>query len=251
MQKRGTDPKLVRAATAEQLVTLSSVVALELVKGLSKVPFAQVQGWLSNKSFPQKAARKLAQELKAEVSQHDPRLVREQQFLASLGITVDITGLTISELPRGFNQIAINPVGQLTKEKLFEFCSKKFLSWKYYDDLDKATAKEQARPKTTYVFGYRGDTEPDKEHLGKSYDVAMAEGLTFLTVEERIWAELRYFANTGRYLDEVGGTITSSLTSDGDAFYARWNPDDRKFRVRGSHRSYANPVCGPREAVFA
>ena len=126
MQKRGTDPKLVRAATAEQLVTLSSVVALELVKGLSKVPFAQVQGWLSNKSFPQKAARKLAQELKAEVSQHDPRLVREQQFLASLGITVDITGLTISELPRGFNQIAINPVGQLTKEKLFEFCSKSF-----------------------------------------------------------------------------------------------------------------------------
>ena len=164
---------------------------------------------------------------------------------------MDIAGLTIPELPRGFNQIAINPVGQLRKEKLFELCSKKFLAWKYYNDLDKTTAKEQARPKTTYVFGYRGGTEPDKEHLGKSHNKAMAEGMTFLTLEERIWAELRYFANTGRHLDEVGWTITSSLASDGIAFGAGWDSGDRRFRVRGYRCSDAYPNDGPCEAVFA
>ena len=62
----GTD---LKPATTEQLVTLSSTIALELVKGLAraKVPFAQAQTWATNKSMPQRAARKIAQELGCEI----------------------------------------------------------------------------------------------------------------------------------------------------------------------------------------
>ena len=245
MQKRGKDPK---PATAMQYATLTGEIALAVAG--ANPSFDHMQELLGSKVRTRGAVTAALKALKIDVG-GDSRLLKEQQFLASLGIAVDIAGLTIPELPRGFNQIAINPVGQLRKEKLFELCSYKFLAWKYYNDLDKTTAQEQARPKTTYVFGYRGGTEPDKEHLGKSHNKAMAEGMTFLTLEERIWAELRYFANTGRHLDEVGWTITSSLASDGIAFGAGWDSGDRRFRVRGYRCSDAYPNDGPCEAVFA
>lgn len=83
-----------------------------------------------------------------------------------------------------------------------------------------------------------------------SYDLALAANLTFLTLSERLIAELRAIF-IGKYFDAEGWTITSSLASDGDAFYVYWSSGGRESRVRGYHRSSIGPWSGPRQAVFS
>jgi len=248
----GTD---LKSATPEQLVTLSSTIALELVKGLAraKVSFAQAQTWATNKSMPQRAARKIAQELGYEIFTPDPRLVAEQALWAKLGIALSVDELNLPEIPAGFTEIAIRPAG-VTNVQLFALIKQERekrgeSAWKYHGNLDDIK-EEQHRPSGTYVFAYRPDSEPDALHLGKSYNVAIAEKLTFLTLSERLIAELRAII-LGKYFDVKGLTITSSLASDGSAFIVYWYSSYRKSDVGGCDRSCAGPAHGPRQAVFA
>lgn len=243
----GTD---LKPATAEQHAILSGEIALAVAK--AKPSFALMQRLASNKLAKRRALTSALKALEMELVP-DPRLVCEQRFWAKLGISVEIDNLVVPELPLDFTEVAIIPA-HLTNEQLFALCEKYFPSWKYYDNLDENTA-EQSRPDGTYVVGYRGGIEPDLEHRKKSYDIAMGQGLIFLNPKERLIAELRYAVPDGvylnRHLDVRGWTITSSLASDGYAFDARWHPGNRGFRVTGCYRSYADPGCGPREAVYS
>lgn len=175
-------------------------------------------------------------------------LEREQQFWADLGVTADITTLRIPEALAEFREIAINP--QLSREELYALCQKNFPSWKYYGNLDAAVKKEQARPKTAYVFRYRDTIEPDRMHRNKNYDQAVNEKLMFLTIAERLIAELRSWIQKKRALDVKGFTITSSLDLDGSAMRANRSNDGSFYVFSCGCCGHSDPVCGPREAVF-
>lgn len=243
----GTD---LKPATPEQYAMATGEIALAVAQ--AKPSFALMQRWAKNKKTKRRGISAVLKVLEMELMS-DPRLVREQNFWAKLGVAVEVDDLTVPVLPADFTEVAIIPTN-LSAEQLFALCQKHFPSWKYYEDLDEQMAK-QIRPTGTYVIGYRGGVEPDTLHRNKSYDSAMSEGLIFMNPKERMVAELRYAVPNGsylhRHLDVKGVTITSSLASDGSAFYACWFPSAGEFDVRGSARSRAHPGCGPRQAVFA
>ncbi|OGZ07460.1 MAG: hypothetical protein A3C93_03150 [Candidatus Lloydbacteria bacterium RIFCSPHIGHO2_02_FULL_54_17] len=246
-KQHGTD---LKPTTPEQHAILTGETALPVAK--ANPSFALMQKLASNKTTKRRALTATSKALEIELIP-GPRLIREQQFWAKLGVAVVIDDLMIPELPTDFTEVAIIP-DTLTCEQLFALCAKHFLSWKYDYDLNKSTRK-QVRPKGTYVVGYRGGIEPDLEHRGKGYGVATKEGLIFMNPKERLVAELRYAVPNGvylsRHLDVKGGTVTSSLTLGAISFLARWNTLNSTFIVNASVQSYTLPDCGHRQVVCA
>jgi hypothetical protein len=235
-------------ATTEQLAILAGEIHLAVVK--AKPSAATVHRLLGTKAATRKTLVATLTAL-GITSAQDPRLAHSQQLWTTLGIPIAVEtldDLTMPDIPKGWTGVAIIP--PISSETLFALCARHFPLWKYYDDLDDVTA-EQERPNCAYVLGHRGGVEPDIEHRGKSYDQCAKEGLTFLTLKERICIELLHFAETGKLLDKIGFTITSTLALDGDAFCAHWRSGLRMFRVFGCRCRSANAGGGPRQAVFA
>ncbi len=243
MQTHATDHT---PATPEQLAILTGEIALAVAK--AKPSAAVVQRLLGSKAATRKTLIATLAALGINPAP-DPRLVHSQNLWAKLGLPLDIVyDLVMPDIPADWPGIAIIP--PVSNEALFALCKKHFPLWKYYDNLDDVM-EEQDRPKRAYVLGHRGGVEPDQEHRNKSYDAATSEGLIFLIQKERICIELLYFAETGKHLDVVGVTITSSLAAGGIAFCAYWCSDDRGFRVSGGRSGDADSADGPRQAVFA
>ena len=236
-----------KPGTPEQYANLTGEIAVAIAK--AKPSFALMQKLLGRKKATRSAVAQVLAALEMKL-QPDPRLLHSQKLWAKLGVAVEVEELEIPELPNGLTEVAIIPQ-HLSNEELFALGKKHYGdAWKYYGNLDDVK-EEQARPKRTYVLGYRDGKEPDTAHLGKSYDVATKEGLIFMTLKEYQCVALLHFAATTGHLDEKGWTITSSVASDGYAWIAYWDPDYREFHVPGRDRSDSRPFGGPRQAVFA
>lgn len=239
-------------ATSKQLAILTGEIAVALAE--ANPAFARVQKLLMSKlATRRKISAAVLKALEIECAPV-PRLLAEQQFWAKLGIALTVDELNMPEIPSGWSEVAIKPAG-VTNEQLFALIQQERKkrgedAWKYYGNLDDVK-EEQARPKGTYVFAYCGDSEPDALYRGKmSYDLAIAAKLTFLTLSERLIAELRAIV-IGKYFDAEGWTITSSLASGGCAFGVCWRSGDRVLGVGGCRRSSVDPRFGPRQAVFS
>lgn len=236
-----------KPGTPEQYANLTGEIAVAIAK--AKPSFALMQKLLGRKKATRSAVAQVLAALEMKL-QPDPRLLHSQKLWAKLGVAVEVEELEIPELPNGLTEVAIIPQ-HLSNEELFALCKKHYGdACKYYGNLDDVK-EEQVRPECTYVLGYRDGKEPDAVHLGKSYDVAMEEKLTFMTLREYQSVALLHFAATTGHLDEKGWTITSSLDSGGYALIARWRPSAREFRVDGGARYGRYPLDGPRQAVFA
>lgn len=130
-----------------------------------------------------------------------------------------------------------------TSELLAE-CKSLFPVWLYYSDEDLDTYCPA--PTTTITKVYKESIEPDM--LNMSYDDGISQGITFMSARERIILELQYFKETGKHLDIVGWTITSTLDRNGCAMHMCGNTDGR-FLVSSLNRSYRNTEYGLRKQI--
>lgn len=102
----------------------------------------------------------------------------------------------------------------------------------------------------TYAFAHKGGAEPDVEHLGKSYDDFITEGVTYLTIDEYMLIEQFMWWKFKLHLDVKGWTRTTTLDSDGDVMDGSWDPDDGRCGLGYDYRVRRNADYGPRSAVI-
>ena len=98
-----------------------------------------------------------------------------------------------------------------------------------------------------YALLHKGGRDADEESLGQSFTVSQGKGLERMRGVEVLYFEDFHFRNTGEHLDHPGGTITSSLDSDGDAVRVGWRG---RVDVGQCDVQDARPGWGPRAAVY-
>jgi hypothetical protein len=163
------------------------------------------------------------------------------------GLDLDPTEIKLPAERDGFNWI-IAVVKGLTNDGVFEICAKRFKSWRYYDDLDKAVTQNDREPTETYVVRVRDRVGADEEHKDKSANVTTQAGIKGTTILERMLLELWYHWKTGKHLDKETLTIcSSSRYADGYVPLANWNDD--KFNVSSVHPGRAGDHWRVREIV--
>jgi hypothetical protein len=101
-------------------------------------------------------------------------------------------------------------------------------------------------PEETEHIKFIQTIEPDKEHLGKSYDDYSKENKKFITARQGIILNLEVYKITGERLDIKGVTKTSTLDSDGRALYM-YRSVSGQFLVGYGYRDYRNSDYGPRQ----
>lgn len=119
----------------------------------------------------------------------------------------------------------------------------------YSQDPDEAIHEQQDRKQSDYCFAWQGSTEPDAEHLNKSYDDFHNDGNTYMIPKEGIIAAFRERFETGNMLDVKGLTRLHSLHS-GDYVMSMHRNDYDQFSVGSGNRGYHNSVRGPRQISF-
>jgi hypothetical protein len=151
----------------------------------------------------------------------------------------------------GMKVLEYTPV-QLTEDQIFEGYAKKFGKdsvWKAYESISKAIQTQQSRPTEDYCFLHKGGTEPDSEHLNKSYDDFSGDGNNYMVPREGMIAAMRYRFETGKMYDVKGLTRFHALDSDGNAMgmYRFFNG---QFGIGRNNRGNRDSVSGPRQLVF-
>ena len=107
--------------------------------------------------------------------------------------------------------------------------------------------KIQQRPSGLYVFAHKGEDEPDAEHLGKSYDDAVAAKVVFANAKEYLLMTGFHKFTKGYFMDKKGWTRTASLWSDGCLVGGGWRGDDSGLWLGSGGRDYRRSDSGPRE----
>lgn len=163
--------------------------------------------------------------------------------------TVSLTGIPFPE-KKGFLAYMVRPDG-LDEDFALAQIIKRFNVGKYTRMSPVAQhinrKAEQKRPQGTYVFAHVGGDEPDKKHLGKSYDDSIAQKMIFA-------GGLDYLLMTGyhmwkheKWMDVKGWTRTSSVWSDGGTVDGCFRSDYRKLGLDGVGRDSRGAFAGPRE----
>lgn len=110
--------------------------------------------------------------------------------------------------------------------------------------------EEQVRPKAFYSFAHIGGDEPDQNHLGKSYDDAMAIKMIFANPKEYLLMTGFHNFTKMHFMDKKGWTRTSSLWSSGGLVYGDWGDDRSELRLGYGNRADRGADDGPRELVL-
>lgn len=102
----------------------------------------------------------------------------------------------------------------------------------------------------SYAISLRDNIEPDPEYLGKSTCEADPDGKLGCTLLERLILELKYFSETGGYLDIKGWTLcTGSSGACGIIPYLSLLPDSNIMGIGFYSPEYSYPNSGIREVV--
>lgn len=104
-------------------------------------------------------------------------------------------------------------------------------------------------PKEMEIGKFRKSIEPDKEHLGKSYDDFIAEKKEWMSLRQYLILALQVFKTTGEHLDVKGWTRTSNLWSDGCLVRGDWYGGTSELRLGLGGQGPRGSVCGPREKI--
>ena len=157
------------------------------------------------------------------------QLVSWQNFYHKLGITVDISKLKIPASQPGFTRLILVPEG-MTSNKAIALLKKKMSVWQYAEDLDTIASVRDANG--AYVIRVRDRQEADEELKNLSADDLKKYGVNCITLVERLLYEMKFFAETGKHLDEKSWTLCSgSRDSGGGVPSVRWLPNYGRVAV--------------------
>ncbi len=177
------------------------------------------------------------------------QLASWQNLYLELGLKVDITNLKIPAPQPGFTRLILVPEG-LTPNKAVTLLKKKMQVYTYTDNPDTITSVRDT--KKTYVIWVRDRQEADEELKNKSANDLKSEGINCITLIERLLYELKFFAETGKHLDEKNWTLCGgSRYPDGNVPNVNWNPNYGKVSVNWNYVDNRNGNLRSRAIVLA
>lgn len=240
---------VVETPSALQLLDLSTRVGKAVCRymlsgNISKERFSQIKG-NDVDQLGKKIAHELIQLIPDEIITQKELIQRF--YLEIFNHRVDLSKVPFSE-KNGFPAYCYNARKFNIDQILTAYQEKWGINiYKYKDPAAKEINNHQDRPKGPYVFAHRGGDEPDKEHLGKSFDMAMAEGFPFANAEEYYLMQGLHKYSKGHFMDKKGWTRFSSLWSDGDLVLGRWREARGRLYLNCGYRDDRYPDDGPRE----
>src|SRR3989338_10990314 len=157
------------------------------------------------------------------------QLISWQNLYLEHGIKVDVTNLKIPASQPGFTRLILVPEG-MTPNKAVALLKKKMSVWQYAEDLDTIASVRDANG--AYVIRVRDRQEADEELKNLSADDLKKCGVNCITLVERLLYEMKFFAETGKHLDEKSWTLCSgSRDSSGSVPSVCWDPYDGRVGV--------------------
>lgn len=242
-----------------QLLEFSSTVSLEVCRYLVNGGMTSDQlqkKFIGNKTLTQKVARDMAHKYFALISE-DVMKARElltRFFLEVFNFKINLSKAVFPQKEGFPAYMAVPPQFRWKEDEVAETGTKKFGVglYKYQNPIASNINREleQKRPSGLYVFAHRGGDEPDAEHLGNSYDDAMAVQMIFANPLEYSLMTLFHKWLHDKFMDVKGWTRTSSLWSDGSLVCGCWNPADGKLRLGDGRRDYLRSGRGPRQLIL-
>jgi hypothetical protein len=221
-------------------------------KMIGDVP-GNVLGMLSDLMSKLKAGSLTPRELELFTQRKNP-FVSDADILADwtkfyrdyLDLKVDLSGIKIPAYKNGLDRmIAVaKELIALTNGKPYAFIieamKKRFPVWTYFDDLDKMIVINDRWPdKISYAVSFRDRVEADEELKNLSANDLAKENISGITCLERLLYELKYFAETGNYLDIRNVTLCSgSRYSDGGVPHVNFG--DGEVSVYGDDPSHSS-----------
>ncbi len=248
MAKEVHETKSNSKANARQqgaLLGFLTEVFAKIIFGLSPV---EIEYWLGKKTQLQKLALKMLKE-QGFLSVPSYGLIRddwERFYQTEFGLTVDFSEVVIPESPDQVWRLIF--VGQgLTCNQVYD--SWKFPKWQYEKDLDTAVPTNVRVADHHYAIWVRDGIEPDQEFLGQSTRKADADMKIGMTLLERMVLESKYFAETGKHLDNKGLTLCSGSRHAAGHVPLVYLLTDGKVNVHWCNLDRAHDRLGIRRAV--
>ncbi|MDO8591137.1 MAG: hypothetical protein Q7R65_04150 [bacterium] len=245
----GTDQ---RPSTPQQHAIFTGTLAVAVAE--AKLSFGFMQNLNGSKGLKKKVIIDTLRALEVAEVSPEPHALIEKYYREIYGQHLNLWGLEFPQ-KEGFDAQMVVPEEMDDEDWIARRIAKRFsVNFSTYktriaDNIDRVN--EQKRPQGLYVFAHRGGDEPDKVHLGKSYDDAMAQKMTFLNPKEYLLASGFHRFVKNYFMDRKGWTRTSSLWSDGYLVDGYWSDADAKLYLSIGFRDGCYPDCGPREAVLA
>jgi hypothetical protein len=209
--------------TAKTIMDLANFIAMFLASILS---FERLKYWQAHKNEMKTKLRRALAEVFVDIGDEFSYIRRdwEAYYLKAFGWTVDFSEVKV--IPKPADDYRLEFVAKsLTCDKVYE--SWTFPKWKYMNgSIDAQVVKNMRMPTEHYAVWVRVGVEPDAEFIGKStnqVDPDMKIGMSLL---ERMLLEGKYFDETGKHLDIIGGTYCSaSRDVGGNVPYVSLNRD--------------------------
>lgn len=244
-----------RPATNGQLLEIGNAVSGKVVKLLAERGFSFDQAKFAIESVGKTKIADLAQQLTEGIFELAPadataryKKDLETFFLKVYGLSLDLSEILFPHR-EGCDHYMVRPAG-LDADAIFAGFEKLNLpKSKYMSGSILAKKKyEQQRPAIMYPFAHTGDAEPDADHRGKSYDDFIAEGATYMTIDEYMLVHQFMWWKFNIHLDVKGWTRTSTLDSVGDVMGGGWFCG--RFRLGCGYRGLRHSGFGPRSEVL-
>jgi len=154
-----------------------------------------------------------------------PKVQEWQSLYKELfGLDKDFSNLQIPQQPEGFTRLIVVAQG-MTPNRVFNKIKELMSAWKYTDNLDEVVSIRKAD--RDYAIWVRDRVEADEELKNKSANDLQKENVNSITLEERLLLELKYFRETGKYLDVQNVTLCAGSRRPGGrvpgVFWGRWD----------------------------
>lgn len=153
------------------------------------------------------------------------------------GITLDTRQIRVPAPKEGFDWLIVLAKG-LTSESIFAKCKEHFPCWKYSDNINCISDRSNTE---TYAVWVRGRIEADEELKNRSAEDNKRDGITGITLPERLILELMHWSEHGKHLDLQNVTLCDgSRGSGGRVPYVYWYDDKLYVDWRCSDDHYDN-----------
>jgi hypothetical protein len=172
---------------------------------------------------------------KTSVKQENPLLQDWADFYKKyFGLTLDLSGVRISEKVEGFDRLIVVAVG-MSINLVYETGKKNFNSWKWCNgDLETKVRKcERGKVKAAYAFWVRDNREADDDLKNTSALMIEDQEIDTENLLERLLHGLKYWSETSEHLDVHTITLCASSRGVGGLVPGVFRFDDGGVYVCG------------------